>query len=63
MKKSKISAASTCIMFLSEYIHGEANGKREDLQERSLENALDAMVRLRPDVKFVRPIKRCTGVF
>lgn len=58
MRKSKISAASTCIMFLSEYIHGEANGKREDLQQISLENALDAMVRLRPDVRFSRPLRK-----
>lgn len=58
MKTSKISAASTVIMFLSEYIHGEVNGKREDRQETSLDNALDAIVRLYPNVKFVRPIRK-----
>lgn len=57
MKTSKISAASTAIRFLSEYIHGEVNGKRDDLQDISLENALDAIIRLYPDVKFVRPLK------
>lgn len=61
MRTTKISAASTAIMFLSEYIHGEINGRNEEKQDIKLENALNAIVKLYPNVKFIRPIKKHDG--
>lgn len=58
MRTQKISAASTAIRFLSEWIHGEINGKREESQQISLANALDAIVKVYPTVKFVKPSTR-----